>query len=138
MFNTRSSSTREAMTPVRVRHGLDFSVTGLVYCSMMLFMGLAAINTQLALLFGVFGLMIGILLVSGVVSRLVIRRLIVHRLMPDHGSVGRALTLTYEISNGKRFCPSLSATVAELDAVAGFTGTPPSYILHAAPGMTAT
>ena len=35
----------------------------------MMFMGLAAINSQANLLFGVFGLMIGILLVSGLVSR---------------------------------------------------------------------
>ena len=37
---------------------------------MMMFMGLAAMNSQANLLFGVFGLMIGILLVSGVISRL--------------------------------------------------------------------
>ena len=48
-------------TPVRRKPSLDFSVTGLVYCSMMMFMGLAAINSQANLLFGVFGLMIGIL-----------------------------------------------------------------------------
>src|SRR4051794_15890452 len=66
-------------TPVQRRHALDFSLTGLVYCAMMVFMGLAAINTQANLLFGVFGLMIGILLVSGTISRLVLKRLRVRR-----------------------------------------------------------
>ena len=55
---------------VRRKPALDFSLTGLVYCAMMMFMGLAAINSQANLLFGVFGLMIGILLVSGVISRI--------------------------------------------------------------------
>ena len=50
-----------ARTRVRRRPGLDFSVTGLVFIAMMLFMGLAGINSQANLLFGVFGLMIGIL-----------------------------------------------------------------------------
>ena len=40
----------------------------------MMFMGLAAMNTQANLLFGVFGLMIGILLVSGIFSRTVLRK----------------------------------------------------------------
>src|SRR3954471_23341124 len=90
-------------TPVRRKPPLDFSLTGLVYCSMMLFMGLAAINSQANLLFGVFGLMIGILLISGIVSRKVLRRLTVRRLLPDHGVVGVPTTFTYEFHNAKRF-----------------------------------
>src|SRR4026209_1848003 len=86
-----------SLTPVRRKPSLDFSLTGLVYCSMMMFMGLAAINSQASLLFGVFGLMIGILLVSGVVSRKVLRRLSVRRVLPDHGSVGRTMTVVYRI-----------------------------------------
>src|SRR5256714_7723122 len=92
-------------TPVRRKPPLDFSLTGLVYCSMMMFMGLAAINTQANLLFGVFGLMIGVLLISGVVSRFVIRRLEVHRVLSEHASVGEVLRFTYDISNTKRFWP---------------------------------
>src|SRR5256714_10414297 len=58
---------------------LDFSVTGLIYTSMMLFMGLAAINSQANLLFGVFGLMIGVLVIAGIISRIVLRKLDVRR-----------------------------------------------------------
>ena len=67
-------SQRFSTTPVRRRPSLDFSVTGVVYISMMLFMGLAAINSQANLLFGVFGLMIGVLLVSGIISFVVLSR----------------------------------------------------------------
>ena len=127
-----------ATTLVRRKPSLDFSVTGLVYCAMMLFMGLAAVNTQANLLFGVFGLMVGILLVSGVISRLVLRRLRIRRILPDHGIVGRPLTYTYEFRNDKKYWPSLSVCIAELDGVEGFTKQPQCYLLHAAAASTAT
>src|SRR5437588_12807572 len=95
-------------TPVRRRPSLDFSITGLVYCSMMMFMGLAAINSQANLLFGVFGLMIGILIISGIISRLVLRKLRVMRDLPKHGIVGEPMPVYYQIFNGKRFWPCLS------------------------------
>src|SRR5579864_7143671 len=139
MFGRQQTSTRTPPpTLVRRRPSLDFSLTGVVYIAMMLFMGLAAINSQANLLFGVFGLMIGILLVSGTVSRLVLRRLYLRRVLPEHASVGRALTLSYEITNGKRFWPSLSVAISELDGVEGFTTQPQCYMLHAAAQMTAS
>jgi uncharacterized protein (DUF58 family) len=104
---------------------------------MMMFMGLAAINSQANLLFGVFGLMVGILLISGVVSRKVMRKLEVRRVLPDHGSVGLPVTLIYQITNDKKFWASFSVTVAELDGIEGFTRQPQAYMLHAAPGTTA-
>jgi uncharacterized protein (DUF58 family) len=125
-------------TPVRRKPALDFSMTGLVYSAMMLFMGLAAVNTQANLLFGVFGLMVGILLVSGVISRLVLRKLRVRRVLPDHGVVGRMMPVTYELRNDKRFWPSLSVSVSEIDGAEGFTRQPQCYLLHAAPKSTAS
>jgi uncharacterized protein (DUF58 family) len=125
-------------TPVRRKPPLDFSLTGLVYCAMMMFMGLAAINSQANLLFGVFGLMIGILLISGVVSRKVLRRLDVRRTLPDHAVVGRPTTISYQVRNRKRYWPSLSVSIAELDAAEGFTRQPQAYMLHVAPQMTAS
>src|SRR5436189_1899414 len=83
-------------TVMHRKPSLDFSVTGLVYCSMMMFMGLAAMNSQASLLFGVFGLMIGILLVSGFISRMVLRGLHLHRGLPELAVVGQTTTVTYE------------------------------------------
>src|SRR3954466_12941465 len=91
-----------SLTPVRRKPSLDFSITGLVFCSMMMFMGLAAINSQANLLFGVFGLMIGVLLVSGWISRRVLKKLVVHRVMPETAVVGQPTTLTYEFTNTKK------------------------------------
>ena len=124
-------------TPVRRKPSLDFSVTGLVYCTMMMFMGLAAINSQANLLFGVFGLMIGVLLVSGTISRLVLRHLMVRRVMPESAVVGERTTITYEFTNENKFWPSLSVSLGELDGCDGFVKQPFTYMLHAASGMTA-
>jgi uncharacterized protein (DUF58 family) len=141
--NMRRSRTISAVNPATatVMHrkpSLDFSVTGLIYCSMMMFMGLAAMNSQASLLFGVFGLMIGILLISGVISRIVLRRLELHRILPELAVVGQPTTVTYEFHNDKPFWPSLSVSLAELDGAEAFTKQPQSYLLHAAAHMTAT
>jgi hypothetical protein len=124
-------------TVMHRKPSLDFSITGLVYCSMMMFMGLAAMNSQASLLFGVFGLMIGILLVSGVISRVVLRRLSLHRVLPELAVVGQPTTVTYQFENGKKFWPSLSLCLAELDGAEAFTRQPQSYMLHAAAGNVA-
>src|SRR4051794_34087337 len=138
MAGRRKSPTDPHATVVRKKPSLDFSVTGLVYISMMLFMGLAAINSQANLLFGVFGLMIGILLVSGMISRWVLRGLSLNRVLPEHGVVGQPVTVTYEFTNTKRFWPSLSVTVAEIDGAEAFVKQPHGYLLHAAPKTVAT
>jgi uncharacterized protein (DUF58 family) len=116
---------------------LDVSVVGLVFASMMMFMGLAAINSQVSLLFGVFGLMIGVFLVSGVISKALLRKLEMRRLLPDHAIAGRPVTISYALSNHKRVFPMLSLSIAELDAAEAFTRQPQAYVLHAAPRMTA-
>ena len=134
----RSPPPEPDATAVRKRPSLDFSLTGLVYCSMMMFMGLAAINIQNNLLFGVFGLMIGILLVSGIISRMVLRKLEVRRVLPEHASVGRPARVDYVVTNRKHFWPSLSVTVAELDGNEAFTKQPHAYLLHAAARGSAT
>jgi uncharacterized protein (DUF58 family) len=125
-------------TPVWRRPSLDFSVTGLVYCAMMLFMGLAALNSQANLLFGVFGLMIGILLISGIISRGVLRRLSLHRVLPEHGVVGREMSVSYEFKNLKHFWPSFAVTIAEMEGVEAFVRQPHGYLLHVAPRSTTT
>src|SRR5258706_1762069 len=122
---------------IQRRPSLDFSLTGLIFIGLMMFMFLAAVNSQANLLFGVAGGMVGVLLVSTSISRLVIMKLRVVRVMPEHAVVGRRMTVSYEITNQKRYWPSLSVTVAELDGAEAFTRQPLAYMLHAAPGMTA-
>jgi uncharacterized protein (DUF58 family) len=117
---------------------MELTMGGLIYCAMWLFMGLAAINTQANLLFGVFGLMAGVLLLSWYVGRLTVRNLHVKRIMPPHGVVGVTTAFEYQITNNKRFAPSLSVGLSEMDGVDGLQVPPRTYMLHAAAGMTAT
>lgn len=134
----RRSPANPAGSLPRRRPSLDFSVTGLIYVSMMLFLGLAAINSQANLLFAVFGLMIGILIVSGFVSRWVLKRLEVRRHLPESLSVGTPATVQYEFTNNKRYWPSFSVTISELSGAEAFTKQPQAYLLHVAAGMTAS
>src|SRR5512133_500220 len=96
-----------AATPVRLKPSVDISFTALVYFAATLFIGVAAMNSQTNLLFGVFGLMLGVLFVAGYVSRFSLRRLDIRRLLPDHLVVGQQATLVYSIAHRKRFWPSL-------------------------------
>jgi uncharacterized protein (DUF58 family) len=67
----------------------------------------------------------------------VLRKLFVTRVLPDHGIVGQPITIQYQLHNRKRFWPSLSVTVSELDGAEAFTKQPQAYMLHAAAQMTA-
>src|SRR5215211_445728 len=136
-INTQQSALMLRSKPIPARNpstatvmhrkpSLDFSITGLVYCSMMMFMGLAAMNSQASLLFGVFGLMIGILLISGVISRMVLRGLRLHRVLPELAVVGQTTTISYEFENSKHLWPSLSVCLSELDGSEAFTKQPQS------------
>jgi uncharacterized protein (DUF58 family) len=48
------------------------------------------------------------------------------------------MPVTYEFRNDKRFWPSLSVSVSEIDGAEGFARQPQCYLLHAAPATIAT
>lgn len=127
-----------AATYVRLRPSVDISFTALLYFGATLFIGVAAMNSQTNLLFGVFGLMIGVLLVAGFISRFSLRKLLVRRDIPEHMTVGEPASLTYKLNNTKRFWPSISVALGELDGCEAFTRQPYGYLLHAAPGESTT
>jgi uncharacterized protein (DUF58 family) len=52
--------------------------------------------------------------------------------------VAEALTVNYRFINRKRYWPSLSVVLAELDGVEAFSKQPHCFLLHVAAGMTAT
>lgn len=104
----------------------------------MLLMGVAAINGQANLLFGVFGLMIGVMLVSGIICRMVLGRVKVTRTLPELCTVGQPATAIYRFQNQKKYWPSLSVTLSELEGALAFEKPPSVYLLHAAAGMTAS
>jgi uncharacterized protein (DUF58 family) len=52
-------------------------------------------------------------------------------------SVGVPTIVSYELRNEKRYWPSFSVTISELDGAEAFTKQSQAYVLHAAPRMTA-
>jgi len=103
-------------TLVEKKPSVDFSFAGLIFTCMMMLMCLAAVNSQVNLIFGVFGLMVGVLLVSALVSRAVLRKLRMRRVLPEYLVAGQPAFLQYEFSNQKRYLPSLSVTLGEISA----------------------
>jgi uncharacterized protein (DUF58 family) len=72
-----------------------------------------------------------------VISRSVLRGLRIERVLPESATVGEPVAISYRFANSKRYWPSLSVGLAELDGNEAFTRQPHSYMLHAAPGMHA-
>jgi uncharacterized protein (DUF58 family) len=134
----RKQSLFQGVARIRKWPSIEITVAGLVYCSMMTFMGFAAVQSGANLLYGIFGMMMGILLVSGVIGRMVLKRLTIERIVPEHGVVGQPVTLLYQIHNGKRYWPSVSVGIGELDGAEAFTRQPHAYLLHAAAKSTET
>lgn len=128
---------RSRPTAVRKRPSLDLSITGLIFAGLMTFMGIAAVNSGANLLYAVFGLSLGVLLISRTIGKISLRKLSLKRVLPDHAMVGRPLDLRYELENRKRYWPALSVTVAELDGVEAFAMQPHAYLLHVTAGKTA-
>jgi uncharacterized protein (DUF58 family) len=76
--------------------------------------------------------MIGILMVTMAINWVVPRKLAITRSLPENGVVGEPLVISYHVENEKRFWPSLSVTIAELDGVDAFFKQPHAYLLHVA------
>ncbi len=107
--------------------------SGWTYVGLSLFMGVAATNTQANLLFAVFGLTLGVLLASGVLSSLVMKKLSVTRVLPGQMVAGQAASLVYECENGKRFWPTMSIRIGEASCGTAFVRRPLAYLAHLAP-----
>jgi uncharacterized protein (DUF58 family) len=108
---------------------------GLIYIAIAVFIGMAALNTQTNLLFWVFGIMLGGLIVSGLLSGAMLRGVQVERSLPDHGTVDEPLAISYELRNRRWWLPVFGLTIEERrwsprDALAG---PPLAWLLHVGP-----
>jgi uncharacterized protein (DUF58 family) len=95
--------------------------------------GLAAVNTANNLLYLVLGLLLSLLLVSGVLSDLALWRLRIRRKLPTRLFAGRRSYMDVELLNEKRWLASISIeTIDELDGVE----TEPARFVRVGPGET--
>ncbi len=97
----------------RLRQTFHYEVTkaGVAYVLVTLVIGIAALNTGNNLLYIVVAAMLAAILVSGVVSALVLRGLVLDVRLPEHVFAGRAVVGRIVLRNGRRMLPSFSIRV---------------------------
>jgi uncharacterized protein (DUF58 family) len=78
--------------------------------------GLAAINTGNNLLYLLLGMLLSLIIVSGVMSELSLRHLTVMRRLPPRAQVGRAHLVEIEVYNHKHRVPSYAIEIEDLRA----------------------
>jgi uncharacterized protein (DUF58 family) len=97
----------------RLRETFHYEVTkaGVVYVLVTLVIGIAALNTGNNLLYIVVAAMLAAILVSGVVSALVLRGLVLDVRLPEHVFAGRPIVGRIVLRNPRRFLPAFSIRV---------------------------
>ena len=110
---TRWQRFLRAITPPRK---LKFTREGKYYLGITLGVGFAAINTGNNLLYLLLGMLLSLIVVSGVMSDLSLRRLTVTRRLPVRAQVGRAHLVEIEVYNHKKRVPSYAIEVEDLRA----------------------
>ena len=93
---------------------LKFTREGKYFLGITLGVGLAAINTGNNLLYLLLGMMLALIIVSGVMSELSLRTLRVKRRLPARAQVGRSHLVEIEVYNNKRQVPSYAIEVEDL------------------------
>ena len=104
---------RRAASEVRWKNSVDFEVTraGIVYVLATLLIGVAALNTGNNLLYLIISAMLAAVLVSGVCSSLTLGGLTLNVKLPQHVFAGEKASGSLELSNSRRWLPSLSISV---------------------------
>ncbi|MFT6396109.1 MAG: hypothetical protein ACJAYU_000852 [Bradymonadia bacterium] len=102
---------------------------------MTIMVGVGAINTGNNLLYLLLGMMLGLIIVSGILSERVLKKVTVRRLEVGDLFANRVNRIPFEIDNKKRFMSSYSLTVQEHESretrafrrvAAGMTPSPPT------------
>ncbi|MCL2448108.1 MAG: DUF58 domain-containing protein [Polyangiaceae bacterium] len=95
---------------------LKFTREGKFFVGITLGVGFAAINTANNLLYLLLGMLLALIVVSGVMSELSLRDLSVVRRLPLRAQVGRPHLVEIEVFNHKRRTPSYAIEVEDLRA----------------------
>lgn len=103
----------------RAPRTLKVTRSGRTFLVVTIGVGLGALNTGNNLLYLILGLLLSLIVVSGVLSEWCLRDLKVRRILPDAAHAGEPFALRYEVSRKKGHAFAL--TLRELDA--GLSGT---------------
>jgi uncharacterized protein (DUF58 family) len=106
----------DGLRRLRPPRRLKFTREGKFFVGITLGVGFAAINTANNLLYLLLGMLLALIVVSGVMSELSLRDLTVVRRLPLRAQVGRAHLVEIEVYNHKRRVPSYAIEVEDLRA----------------------
>jgi len=97
----------------RVREALHYELTreGMAYLGTAMIIGIAALNTANNLLFIVLAAMLAAVVVSGLGSAAVLRRLELDVTMPQNAFAGKPVSVRVLLSNPRRWMPAFSVKV---------------------------
>lgn len=87
-----------------------------LYVAATLVLGIGSLHSQNNLLFLVFGVAVGVLLVNGAYAWASLSRLRVQRSAPARGEAGRPMRLRYSVRTTSRFLPAGALLLSEVDA----------------------
>ena len=122
--NTASATLRERTAALRARlrrwfrppRRLKLTREGKYFIAITFGVGFAAINTGNNLLYLLLGMLLSMIVVSGVLSELSLRELTVVRRLPPRAQVARPHLVEIEVFNHKRRIPSYAIEVEDLRA----------------------
>jgi uncharacterized protein (DUF58 family) len=104
------------LAAMRAPRSLRFTREGKFFVGITLGVGFAAINTGNNLLYLLLGLLLALIVVSGIMSELSLRGLSVKRKLPMRAQVARPHVVEIEVANDKVYLPSYAIEVEDLRA----------------------
>lgn len=112
----RGSLLRRLRERLRPPRRLRFTREGKYFILITFGVGIAAINTGNNLLYLVLGMLLALIIVSGVMSEMSLRKLTVTRRLPTRAQAGRSHLVEIEVFNQKHRIPSYAIEVEDLRA----------------------
>lgn len=111
---TPTSILRRGFARLRSPRKLKFTREGKFFVGISLGVGFAAVNTGNNLLYLLLGMLLALIIVSGLMSELSLRELTVLRRLPLRAQVGRPHLVEIEVFNHKKKVPSYAIEVEDL------------------------
>mgnify|MGYP000878037875 CR=1 FL=1 len=128
----RAGFRRASRPPRRLR----FTREGKIFVGVTIGVGFAAVNTGNNLLYLVLGLLLSLVILSGVLSEIALRGLEFRRRLPRRAYAGTASLIEIEVYNRKRYAPSYSIEVE--DRIEGRRTDKRCYFLKVSAGARQT
>ena len=119
-----------------MRYRYHVNLGGVLYLAVTVLVGLAATIRPNNLLVWVFGLLLGLIVLSGLISGTMLMRVRITRLDPVHGRVDQPLVLRYSVVNFGRLVPLFDLRITERkgQGLFRYTDVADAWVMHAGPG----